>query len=420
MKHRLLLIIAAAFLAVGSIFASRRYAGGDISLLPAYEEAGAVYLDYDGKPVDGSALDFFAGQGWDIMRVRLFVDPAAYDGPDKDPNACQSLDYILPICKRIKAAGLPLMLDFHYSDTWADPAKQWTPASWTGLDDTQLCQEIYDYTRETLQTLADEGVVPDFIQTGNEISYGMLWGAWNAPTSSLKKCFINSDANWERFTSLLKQAGKACREVCPAAKIVLHTERVDNIPVQDNFYTRMKDVDYDIIGLSYYPYFHGPLANLDNAVKSLETKFPDKEVMVVEAGYPYKWEVPGTTYDYSKVYPYSDAGQMDFTTALVDMLKTHDSVTGLIWWWPEYNAYRTSLSGWYNAPLFDSTTGRACNAVKSLAAFADNSGAGIDGVSADSAQGNADGPWHNLLGQPVSEPLAPGIYIRDGEKLIVR
>ena len=97
MKHRLLLIIAAAFLAVGSIFASRRYAGGDISLLPAYEEAGAVYLDYDGKPVDGSALDFFARQGWDIMRVRLFVEPAAYDGPDKDPNACQSIDYILPI-----------------------------------------------------------------------------------------------------------------------------------------------------------------------------------------------------------------------------------------------------------------------------------------------------------------------------------
>ena len=102
------------------------------------------------------------------------------------------------------------------------------------------------------------------------------------------------------------------------------------------------------------------------------------------------------------------------------MLKTHDSVTGLIWWWPEYNAYRTSLSGWYNAPLFDSTTGRACNAVKSLAAFADNSGAGIDGVSADPAAGKADGPWHNLLGQPVSEPLAPGLYIRVGEKLLVK
>lgn len=420
MKHRLLFLLAAAILATGSVFASRRYAGGDISLLPAYEEAGAVYLDYNGQPIDGSALDFFASQGWDIMRIRLFVNPANYNGPDKDPNACQSLDYIIPICKRIKAAGLPLMLDFHYSDTWADPAKQWTPTDWVGLDDQQLYQKIYDYTRETLETLAAEGVTPDFIQTGNEISYGMLWGAWNAPASSLKKCFINSNANWERFTTLLKQAGKACREVCPSAKIVLHTERVSNIPVQDNFYTRMKDaqVDYDIIGLSYYPYFHGPLSNLDNAVNSLEEKFPDKDIMVVETGYPYKWEVPGTTYNYTSVYPYSDAGQRDFTSALVDLLKAHDNTTGIIWWWPEYNAYHTNLSGWYNAPVFDSTNGRACNAIKALAGFADK--AGIDGIAADAPAGESSGPWHNLLGQPVDEPTAPGIYVRDGEKRLVK
>lgn len=421
MRHRLLLIAASVALAAGSSFASRHYAGGDISLLPEYETAGAVYLDYDGGPVDGSALDFFAAEGMDIMRVRLFVNPSDYTGSDRDDNACQDLDYIIPVCKRIKDAGLSLMLDFHYSDTWADPAKQWTPAAWAGLSDDELYRKIYDYTRETLLALAQEGIVPDFIQTGNEISYGMLWGAWNASASSLKKCYSGNDANWPRFISLLKQAGKACREVCPQAKIVLHTERVSNIGVQNNFYNKMKDgeVDYDVIGLSYYPYFHGKLPVLETALSSLESLFPDKEIMVVETGYAYKWEVPGTTIDYTGTYPYTDAGQQAFTRDLVALLKEHSNVTGVIWWWPEYNAYRTSLSGWYNAPLFDSTSGRACSAIKELCSFSDK--AGIDTTEADPTDDSGRGTWYNLQGQPVAEPLTtPGLYIREGEKLLVK
>lgn len=420
MKHRLLLVFVAAVVAANSLFASRRYAGGDISLLPEYEQAGALYLDYDGNPISGDALDFFASQGFDIMRIRLFVDPSNYNGPDKDPNACQSLEYITPICKQIVAKGLPLMLDFHYSDTWADPAKQWTPTDWVGLTDDQLYQKIYDYTRQTLLALKAEGVTPDFIATGNEISFGMLWGPWDAPASSLKKCFINSNANWPRFTTLLKQAGKACREVCPHARIVLHTERVDQVSVQDNFYNKMKEagVDYDIIGLSYYPYFHGDLSKLQAALSSLRNKFADKEVMVVETGYPYKWAVPGTTYDYTWKYPYSDAGQKDFTAALVGLLKGFDNVTGVIWWWPEYNAYRTNLSGWYNAPLFDSTNGRACEAIKALASFADQ--AAVEDVAADMPADDGDARWYNLLGQPVGQPRSPGVYVRAGRKFVVR
>lgn len=421
MKNKCLIILGSLALATASLQAeTKRLAGGDISLMPAYEAAGSVYLDYDGNALQGSPIDFFASQGVEIMRVRLFVNPSAYDGPEKDPNACQSLDYILPLCRKIAAKGLPLMLDFHYSNTWADPAKQWTPAQWADLTDEQLYQKIYDYTRETLLTLKAEGIVPSYIATGNEISYGMLWGAWDAPASQLKKCYVNNPANWERFTTLLKQAGKACREVCPDAKIVLHTERVSDTAVQDNFYTQMKNfgVDYDIIGLSYYPYFHGPLDKLEKAVSSAESKFANKEIMIVETGYSYKWAVPGTSYDYTATFPYSEQGQQNFTQALADMLKNHTAVTGLIWWWPEYNAFGTSLSGWYNAALFNSLNGRACPAIKALGSFTTtDSGIGLTSADTDAAD---ESPWYDLCGRRVASPTMPGIYIRHGEKIIVK
>lgn len=420
MKHRITLFIALLCATIGMLSAKTRYAGGDISLLPEYENAGAVYLNYNGGNISGSALDFFVAEGMNLMRIRLFVDPSAYLGSDRDDNACQTLDYIIPICKRIKESGAALMLDFHYSDTWADPVKQWTPAAWVGLSDNDLYQKIYDYTRETLEALAAEGITPDCIQTGNEISYGMLWGAWNASTSSLKKCYNGSDENWPRFINLLKQAGKACREVCPNAKIVLHTERVAKLDIQNNFYTKMKEgsVDYDIIGLSYYPYFHGALSILENSIKSLESKFSDKEIMVVETGYSYKWEVPGTSYDYSATYPYSATGQQALMHDMVEMLQKHDQVTGIVWWWPEYNAYRTNLSGWYNAALFDSTNGRACPAIKELAAFAATD-AGVEGVEADD-DADIDAPYFDLQGRRVDNPSLPGLYIRNGKKIVIK
>jgi arabinogalactan endo-1,4-beta-galactosidase len=420
MKHKIALAIALLSSAFCQVDA-KHYAGGDISLLPDYEAAGSAYLDYDGTAISGSVIDFFKNEGWNVARVRLFVNPANYTGSDKDANACQTYDYILPLCKQIKNAGMALMLDFHYSDTWADPTKQWTPADWVGLSDDQLYQKIYDYTHDTLKSFVDEGVTPDYIATGNEISYGMLWGAWNASNSSLKKCYSGSDDNWPRFISLLKQAGKACREVCPDAKIVLHTERVANTSTQKNFYQKMKDgdVDYDVIGLSYYPYFHGALGVLDGALTSLETNFSDKEIMIVETGYSYKWEVPGTTYNYSATYPYSTTGQQQFTHDMVEIAEKHSNVTGIIWWWPEYNAYRTSLSGWYNAALFDSTNGRACPAIKELGAYAD-SRAGVESIQADPTSANGDGKYYDLQGRQIANPTAPGFYIHNGEKFLLK
>ena len=408
---KLKILICLFVIVSGMAYGTTRYVGGDISLLPEYENAGAIYKDSNGQPI-GELLPYLRQEGMNAMRVRLFVDPEEFDG--NDPNACQSLPYILPLCKRIISSGYDLMLDFHYSDTWADPGAQWIPKAWEDLDDAALIEKIYEYTHNTLLTLKAEGITPTWIQTGNEISYGMLWSPYGAPESEQKKTFMGSDANWQRLGELLRSAGKACREVCPQAKIVIHTERAAQVDVLNNFYTRMATlgVDYDIIGLSYYPYFHGNMQVLERALTSLEKAFPEKDIMIVETGFPYKWEVPGTS---EKVdYEYSEAGQDAFAHDLVDTLLRHESVIGLFWWWLEYNAYGTNLSNWYNAPLFDSLTGMATPALKTICSFGNSSGA-IDRITTDHPDKES---IYDLQGHKLSKGNQRGIIIVNGRKLL--
>ncbi len=397
---------------------SQRYVGGDISLLPEYENAGAQYKTHDGTPI-ADLLPWLHEEGMNAMRVRLFVNPAdhkSHHPSEYDPNACQDLEYITPLCQRIVDDGFALMLDFHYSDTWADPAKQWTPEAWKDLTDDQLYEKIYDYTKQTLLALKEAGVTPAFIQPGNEISYGMLWGQEGASDASLKKAFMGSDANWARFGTLLRQAIKACHEVCPDAKIVLHTERVAQVDVLTNFYDQMKrlNVDYDIIGLSYYPYFHGDMNVLDKALASLQSRYPEKNIMIVETGYSYKWAVPGTDHDFSSKWEYSDAGQDKFAKDLVATLEKYDRVDGLFWWWMEYNAYGTSLGGWYNAPLFNSLDGCATSALKTLCSFGE--GASVGSIEAGDTEKEL---WYDLQGRPISDPSSPGIKLSRHKKILI-
>ena len=188
-----------------------------------------------------------------------------------------------------------------------------------------------------------------------------------------------------------------------------------NYAALSNFYKKMKEasIDYDIIGLSYYPYFHGAISELEGAIDLLKKDYADKSVMVVEFGYPYAWAVGGTTYDYTKTYPYSDAGQKAITADVVTMLKKHENVNGLFWWWPEYNAKGTNLSGWYNAPLFDSNTGKATSALTELCKF----GSSTAGISNPTVNDNAgsDNHYYTLAGQRVSTP-SHGVFIHKGRK----
>lgn len=408
------LVIAAACTFAVQIQA-QKYVGGDISLLPTNENANATYLDAFGNRIT-SLLDFFKQEKMNAMRVRLFVNPS--DFPDNDPNCCQNLEYVKALGKRIKDAGMSLMLDFHYSDTWADPAKQWTPKSWEQLNDGQLVQKIYDYTKDALQQMVEAGAKPDFIQTGNEISYGMLWGAHN--TTALKKCYPNNAANWNRFINLLKSAGKACREVCPDAKIILHTERTAKPYEQKYFYDKMRNanVDYDIIGLSYYPIWHNAIATLNSSLNTLEKDYPDKKIMIVEVGYGYSWSPNEADYNISGTYPYTEVGQEKFTKDLITMLNNHESVNGLFWWWMEYNAYpwaTTHMDGWWYAPLFDSNTGKAMSALYAMKDFLSSP----DGIIYPVAGNTASTAWFTLSGNMIAPPTKCGIYINGNKKVVV-
>lgn len=414
MKLLKLLLVPTLLLSITTMYA-QKYVGGDISMLPKYEQQKATYFDKDGKAI-ADVLTFLKEQGWNTFRVRLFVDPSK----SGDKAVCQDLDYVKTLGKRIKDAGLYFMLDFHYSDTWADPSHQTTPALFVSVN-TPTYNYIYDYTKEALQALVAYGATPDLIQTGNEISFGMLWDGCKVSANDAWNAYL--DINWDHFATALKNASKACREVCPQAKIIIHTEQCANNPTLDvAFFKRVKqyEVDYDIIGTSYYPYFKGELSNLDKGLTQLETNFPEKQIQVVETGYPSKYEVKGTTFDYTKTYPYSHEGQKRYTADLITILKKHNQVNGLNWWYAEANAKGCTgdlKEGWYDASLFDNETGRALPALYELRNFNDGA-SGIQSIQEISAE---DDHWYTIDGRRLnSKPSKSGLYIHQHKKEIVR
>lgn len=413
MKKIVLLIICVVLTTMAS---AQKFVGGDISMLPKYEQAGVVYKDKNGNSVS-DVIAFFKQEGMNAMRVRLFVDPTK----DSDKAVCQDLEYVKTLGKRIKDAGMKLMLDFHYSDTWADPAKQWTPDAWKNLNNADLADKVYEYTKDCLQQLKDAGAEPDMIQTGNEISYGMLWGTQAAVGSNqTNRCYTNSSAaNWNRFFSLLKNAGQACREECPSAKIILHSERTPKPGVLTDFFDRMKNnaIDYDIIGLSYYPDHHGNLATLETALTALENKAYGKDIMIVETGYSYAWAI-GTEFDYTATYPYTEEGQRRFTADLIALLNQHNSVKGLFWWWPEDNGNKQVTKNWWNAALYDHNTGKPYAALYELKNFTDGSSS-IGTMNHAPITNNQT--WYTLDGRRLSDkPSAKGIYIHNKKTLVVK
>lgn len=436
MRKTIIAAVCAIFLLVSGYTAqAQKYVGGDISLLPKYEEHGAKFLDNNGKAITGPMIDYFKQQGWNAMRVRLFVNPENASAEHKGEGVCQDLEFVKALGKQIKDAGLAFMLDFHYSDTWTDPGKHSTPAAWTSTDPDQLAQTLYQYTCDCLNELMEAGATPDFVQPGNEITYGMLW-----PTGH---CYPDGgDYNGGTFANFAKylQAGiRAIRETCPEAQIVVQTEmsRSQNVT---NFYKTLKKYtdDYDVIGISYYPYYHGTLSTLKNVLNTLSSSYPDKKIQIVETGYYHKWYPDNATYKISTFpnWPATDAGQLQFTKDLIETLNEYENVDGLYWWFPEanecglnWNTQRVT-DNWYNASLFDNETGRAMQALYELKNFLTEEQLGIASLenTLRPAASSRQTAIYNLNGQQMdssklkaqSTKLPKGIYITGNRKVVVK
>lgn len=414
MKKSLLLTLCIVLTCTVS---AQKYLGGDVSLLLTYEENGANYMDIDGKKIT-DLLAFLKEQGLNTMRVRLFVDPSKASAEAKGQGVRQDLEYVKKLGKKIKDAGLGFMLDFHYSDTWADPEHQTMPQEFIMVN-TPAFEYIYTYTKNSLEAMVTAGATPDFIQIGNEISFGMLWDGCKVKHNSDWTAYL--DDNWDSFSKALKNASKACREVCPEAKIIIHTEQCANNPTLDvAFFNRIKanEVNYDIIGTSYYPYYKGPISNLDKGLTQLEINFPDKQIMIVETGCGYHYKMG----DKETGYPLTYEGQQKFTAELITMLNKHQHVNGLFWWFLEANEYgldwntKRITDKWYNASLFDNETGHALPALYELKNFV-SEGAGISSLSVE----NTGGGWYNLDGKNLKEaPTQKGLYIYRGQKVVVK
>ena len=320
----------------------QRYVGGDISALPLYEQYNSPYKDVKGNNISNLLTWFVEDCGWNTFRVRIFVNPTKKDhSGTSNPTVCQDLAFVTALGKRIKDAGAYFMLDFHYSDTWVDATHIQAPSVWKGISDAAMADSVSAYTHRVLQTLKAAGATPDLVQVGNEIMYG-LCDIKIHPNDTV-------NGNWNGYLGLLKAGCNTVRELCPEAKIIIHTDRPTNATYNFKYYNKLRKngVDFDIIGLSYYPFWHGYLTseqvkdkqdknNLVRAIDYLKSQFPEKEVQIVECAYNFQyWPTSGVNYDTEDVWACSVAGQYNFVKDLVDALKPLDNVTGISYWFPE-------------------------------------------------------------------------------------
>ncbi len=268
---RVLMMLAAMF-ALAAVQAQvtieKPYAvGADISWLQSQEDHGVRFSD---GGVEGDAIEILRDNGFNYIRLRLFVNPKSELGYSQRDGYCD-LEHTLAMAKRVKDAGMYLLLDFHYSDNWADPQKQIMPQAWQTYSYDEVCAEVYNHTKSVLEALAKQGTTPDMIQIGNEVSNGMLW-----PYGSVRHSFSG-------LCGLLKEGVRAARECAPDAEIMIHVALGGQAEESERFFDAMAKygVDYDLIGQSYYPEWHGTLEELEANLNMLVKRYC-KPIIVVE------------------------------------------------------------------------------------------------------------------------------------------
>jgi arabinogalactan endo-1,4-beta-galactosidase len=290
--------------------------GADLSFLKQAEDRGKVFSDGTNA---APGLQLFRQHGYNWIRLRIFVDPV-------DPRLPNNLAYTLTMARDAKKLGFKFLLDFHYANSWADPAKQPTPVTWTNLSTDERVEAVFAYTRDTIAAFREAGLLPDMVQIGNEVTAGMLW-----PDGKLPE-------HWDQFAQYL-YAGingvDAGRGNGRRPKIMVHVDGGGNCRKTRWFFDKLNtyDIPYDVIGFSYYPWWHGSLTDLrENLAFAARTY--GKDVIVVETA--YYWRPNRETADRPEPFPETPAGQRQFLEEVMrTVMETPDGRgKGVFWWEP--------------------------------------------------------------------------------------
>lgn len=295
--------------------------GMDSSQVPALEAAGVKYYDFEGNEKD--VFQILAESGINYIRVRVWVDPFDSEGNGYGGGNC-NIDTAVEIGKRATEYGMKLLVNFHYSDFWADPAKQMVPKAWKGMDIETKANAVYEYTVESLNKLKDAKVDVGMVQIGNETN-GALCG----------------EKIWMDIYQLMAAGSKATREVFPEALVAVHFANPEKAGSYADYAKKLNyySLDYDVFASSYYPFWHGSLENLTEVLNHVADTY-DKKVMIAETAYTYTSEDTdfsgnsvsgggGVTLD----YPMTVQGQTNHIRNLVDTMvnDVHNSI-GVFYW----------------------------------------------------------------------------------------
>jgi len=321
--------------------------GADISFLPELEDHGVRYLDRD---EERDLLLLLRDHGYNAVRLKLWHTPEA---------PYNTLEQVLAMARRIEDAGMVFLLDLHYSDSWADPQKQFKPAAWEGLPFGVLADSLYAYTRAVVKALADQGTPPGIVQIGNEIRPGLLW-----PEGRVDEEY-DTPQQWDRLYMLLEAGIRGARAGAmdsPPLTMIHYDNGAKNEPARAFFDELVaRELDFDLIGLSFYPKWHGTLDELRFNLSDLSRRF-GRDIYVVETAYPWtlEWKdeapnIMGTEEDLHPGFEPTMEGQARF---LREVRRAVEEVPdgrgrGVFYWAPEWIAVEGVDSHWENAALFD-------------------------------------------------------------------
>jgi len=300
--------------------------GMDASCVPSLEDSGVKYYDYDGTEKD--VYEILSKNGINYIRVRIWNDPFDKNGNGYGGGNCD-IQNAIEVGKRATKYGMKLLVNFHYSDFWADPAKQMVPKAWKGMNIDQKSEALYEYTKECLEMLVEAGIDVGMVQIGNETN-GYMCGE---SSSAL--------GGWKKITQLMSAGSKAVREVCPDALVVIHFANPEKVT---NYVSYSKNldyygVDYDVFASSYYPFWHGTLDNLSEVLSNVAETY-DKKVMIAETSYAFTSEntdLYGNTIGDGggivKEYPFTVQGQANLVRDVIDTAvnKTTNCI-GVFYW----------------------------------------------------------------------------------------